>query len=242
MVRDNAPSLHPRPPPSRPSAGGGSRGTGRTGSGLEEPDERVSVWLAAKKRSLFIDPSMPEPHDDLSAEELIPVVYDELRRLAASRLRGGAAGQTLQPTALVHEAWIRLGVKYGGRWESREHFFNAVARTMRRILIDRARQKASLKRGGDPADWQSAGPDGAGEEPDARLLLLDEIVQQLETEDPEGAQIVSLKFFAGLTNSEIADSLGVNVRTIERKWALLKIRLYELAQEFAAGKEGDSKE
>lgn len=184
---------------------------------------------------------MSEPIDDLSADKLIPVVYDELRRLAASRLRMGGGGQTLQPTALVHEAWIRLGAKYGGKWVSREHFFNAVARTMRRILIDRARQKASLKRGGDPASREALEQEAAAEEPDGRLLLLDEIVQQLEEEDPEGAQIVSLKFFAGLTNAEIADSMEVNVRTIERKWALLKIRLFQLAQDFAAreGKESD---
>jgi RNA polymerase sigma factor (TIGR02999 family) len=172
-----------------------------------------------------------EPAEDLSAEGLLPLVYDELRRVAASRMFHEPAGLTLQPTALVHEAWVRVGLKHANRWESREHFFNAIALTMRRLLIERARRKASLKRGGGRADGD---PEPTGldtEETDSRLLLMDEVVQHLDLEDPEGARIVSYKLFAGLTNAETAEILGVNVRTIERKWVLLKIRLFQLSQE-----------
>lgn len=175
----------------------------------------------------------------LSAEQLLPLVYDELRRLAASRMSGDPAGLTLQPTALVHEAWIRLGAKFAGDWEGREHFFNAIARTMRRILIERARRKASLKRGGGDmvrSEWDPALAVPEDDlETDFRLLQLDEIVLHLEAEDPEGARIVSLKIFAGMTNAEVANVFGVTERTIERKWALLKIRLYQLARGLAAG-------
>lgn len=170
-----------------------------------------------------------ESCDELSADRLLPLVYDELRRLAANRMAREPGGHTLQPTALVHEAWLRLGVKHAGRWESREHFFNALALTMRRLLIERARRNASLKRGRDTSGWEPlTEPE---EEVDNRLLLMEDLVQHLENEDPEGAQIVSLKFFAGLTNTEVAGILEVNVRTIERKWALLKVRLFQLAKE-----------
>lgn len=168
----------------------------------------------------------------MSSEQVLPVVYDELRRLAAASMFQGSAGMTLQPTALVHEAWIRLGAKHARNWESPQHFFNSAAMTMRRILIDRARQKASLKRGGGEAPEPLS---TEGDNPDERLLLMDEGLQQLEREDPEGARVVMLKFFTGLTNAEIAETLQVNVRTIERKWAHAKVRLFQIVRDIERG-------
>jgi RNA polymerase sigma factor (TIGR02999 family) len=171
------------------------------------------------------------PDDSLSSEELLPIVYDELRRLAAARLLRGSAGMTLQPTALVHEAWIRLGGKFNRNWASREHFFNAAALTMRRILMDRVRQKASVKHGGARLDVEPAMLDSQEVTADERLILIDESLLQLEKESPEDARIVMLKFFGGLTNQEISETLGLNLRTIERKWAYVKIRLFQIIRQ-----------
>ncbi len=182
-------------------------------------------------------PERTDLPDDLTTERLLPMVYDELRRLASARILGGLQGMTLQPTALVHEAWIRLGGKMDRSWESREHFFNAAALTMRRILMDRARQKASLKHGGgDPemAAIQLEAPDMSADE---RLLLIDESLKQFERENPDDARIVMLKFFAGLTNQEVADSLGVNEKTVRRKWTFAKARLFQILTEIERAQE-----
>lgn len=174
--------------------------------------------------------------EDLTSERLLPLVYDELRRLAAARILGGLRGMTLQPTALVHEAWIRLGGKMDRSWESREHFFNAAALTMRRILMDRARQKASLKHGGggEPLLIPLEAPDMSADE---RLLLIEESLKRFEEENPEDTRIVMLKFFAGLTNQEVADSLGVNEKTVRRKWMLAKARLFQILTEIGQDRE-----
>lgn len=174
--------------------------------------------------------------EDLTSERLLPVVYDELRRLASARLFGGMQGMTLQPTALVHEAWIRLGGKMDRSWESREHFFNAAALTMRRILMDRARQKATLKHGGgnDSLLIPLDAPDMSADE---RLLLIEESLKRFESENPGDTRIVMLKFFAGLTNQEVADSLGVNEKTVRRKWMLAKARLFQILTEIEHGRE-----
>ena len=181
----------------------------------------------------------PLPHslsdaDGLSSEELLPLVYDELRRLAAARIVGGNRGMTLQPTALVHEAWIRLGGRVSRNWESREHFFNAAALTMRRILMDRARQKATLKHGGgeDGFPLPLDAPDMSA---DDRLLLIEESLKRFEAENPDDTRIVMLKFFAGLNNLEVADALGVNEKTVRRKWSLAKARLYQILTELEQG-------
>ena len=184
---------------------------------------------------------MPEPErrtdpasDGVTAEEMLPLVYDELRRLAASRISREAEGITLQPTALVHEAWIRLTAKGDREWGDRIHFFRAAALAMRRILVDRARQKASLKKGGIRTDLDPASLEITEETPDERILLIDESLRRLEKEDPESARIVLLKFFAGLTNNEVASSLGVNVRTVERQWAYAKACLFQMFQTIGA--------
>lgn len=172
-----------------------------------------------------------EPTEDMPSEQLLPLVYDELRRLAASRMARESAGMTLQPTALVHEAWIRLSATGDRNWNNRVHFFRAAALAMRRILVDRARQKSSLKGGGLRSEIDPSALNSPDVTPDERLLLIDESLQRLEKEDPESARIVLLKFFAGLTNQEAATTLGVNVRTVERQWAYAKASLLQMIRE-----------
>jgi RNA polymerase sigma factor (TIGR02999 family) len=158
----------------------------------------------------------------------MPLVYDELRRLAAARLASENSQQTLQPTALVHEAWVRLVKGEDRTWNNREHFFRVAAMAMRRILVDRFRHKTSLKGGGGVKHLNIDDMDLSAPEPDERILLIDEALTRLETEDPEHAHIVTLKFFGGFTNREIAESLGVAERTIERQWAYAKACLLSM--------------
>ena len=155
-------------------------------------------------------------------DKLLPLVYNELRRLAAHQMAGQRPGQTLQATALVHEAYLRLvGQDEPSRqhWDGRGHFFAAAAEAMRRILIDRARQKQSLKRGGGLAretwDESKVGSAAAPEE----MLAVDEALTKLDKDDPDLAKIVKLRYFVGMTVSEIAAALGVSPSTIDRQWA-----------------------
>jgi RNA polymerase sigma factor (TIGR02999 family) len=152
-----------------------------------------------------------------AAEELLVLVYDELRRLAAIRMAQESAGQTLQPTALVHEAWLQLGGSGDRNWQNRAHFFGAAADAMRRILIDKARRKVRLKHGGGHSRLNIDELEIAQTAPDDNVLLVDEAVEALGREDPEQARVVVLKFFAGLTNEEAAESLGVSERTVRRQ-------------------------
>jgi len=168
-----------------------------------------------------------------ASEELLPLVYDELRRLASARMAGEAAGQTLQPTALVHEAWLKLVKDEGRTWRNREHFFNAAALAMRRILVDRARNKLCAKRGGRGEKVPLEDLDLVATTPDDRVLLVDQNLERLEQEDPESARVVTLKFFGGLTNQEVANILGVTERSVERQWAYAKACLFKLMQEEA---------
>ena len=169
--------------------------------------------------------------DALRSEELLPLVYDELRQLAAKRMAGERPGQTLQPTALVHEAWIRLSGDKERDWSDRAHFFRAAAGAMRRILVDRAREKSAIKRGERAEKVDIGDLDLADTSRDDRVLLIDEMLERLEAEDPEGARVISLKFFGGLTETEIADILGVTERTVRRQWAYAKARLFQMIQE-----------
>jgi RNA polymerase sigma factor (TIGR02999 family) len=162
-----------------------------------------------------------------ASEELLPLVYDELRRLAAARMAQEAAGHTLQPTALVHEAWLRLAGNSERPWQNRAHFFGAAAEAMRRILIERARRKSRLKRGSGQALLNLADLDVMTAMPDDKVLLVDEALEQLKAEDPEKARIVSLKFFAGLTNEQVAELLNVNERTVRRQWDFARAWLFE---------------
>lgn len=158
------------------------------------------------------------------AEEWLPLVYDELRRMALQRMAREAPGQTLQATALVHEAWIHLG---NGKFESRAHFFAAAAEAMRRILVDNARRKQSVKRGGNlkRTDWSSL--DLAAEARDEHVLAVHEALDRLSQRDPLGAELIKLRFFAGLPNVEAAELLGISERTAKRTWAYSRAWLFE---------------
>jgi len=166
-----------------------------------------------------------------ASDELLPLVYDELRHLAASRMRGGIAEQTLQPTALVHEAWLRLISLQDRTWNNRAHFFRVAALAMRRILVDRARHKAALKSGGGFERLNIDDLDLRETTPDDRILMVDEALTRLESNDPESARIVTLKFFGGFTNREIAENLGVSERTVERQWAYARASLFRMIEE-----------
>jgi len=166
-----------------------------------------------------------------AAEELLPLVYQELRQLAASRMAQEAAGQTLQPTALVHEAWLRLFDGNARVWQNRAHFFGAAAQAMRRILIERARRKLSQKRGGGQEVVNIEDVDIAETATDERVLLIDEAIERLQARDAELAQVVTLKFFGGLTNAEVAEMLGVTERTVQNKWNFAKAWLLENIRE-----------
>jgi RNA polymerase sigma factor (TIGR02999 family) len=161
-----------------------------------------------------------------AAEKLLPLVYAELKRLAGARMAHEMADQTLQPTALVHEVWLRL-VKDGDRtWQNRAHFFAAAAEAMRRILIERARHKSRLKHGGGQARLNIEDLDLAQTTPDDKVLLVDEALAHLKVEDPELERIVVLKFFGGLGNEEIAETLGLASRTLDRQWAYARAWLF----------------
>jgi RNA polymerase sigma factor (TIGR02999 family) len=161
-----------------------------------------------------------------ASEDLLPLVYEELRRLAVARMAQEVPGQTLQPTALVHEAWLQLAGAGGRSWQNRAHFFGAAADAMRRILIDKARRKARLKHGGGQYRVNFDDIDLAETTPDDNVILINEALQQLELEDPEQARVVVLKFFGGLSNREVAETLGVGERTVDRQWACAKARLF----------------
>lgn len=166
--------------------------------------------------------------DPRAAEKLLPLVYDELRRMAAAKLAHERPGQTLDATALVHEAYMRLaGPDNQDRWDSRGHFFGAAAEAMRRILINRAREKARLKRGGAWKRLDFDQIEAATNTADDDLILVDEALEQLTQEDPMGAQLVKLRFYAGLSLTEAAKSLRIPLRTAQRHWSYARAWLVE---------------
>ena len=167
--------------------------------------------------------SQIESGDPSAAEQLLPLVYHELRKLAAAKLAQERPGQTLQATALVHEAYLRLvDVDKAQHWNSRGHFFGAAAEAMRRILIGQARRKASLKAGGERQriDLSDVEPEIQG--PQIDLIALDSALEQLTARDPRAAALIKLRFFAGLTMPEAAEVLGVSLATVENDWAYAK--------------------
>lgn len=165
-----------------------------------------------------------------ASSDLLPLVYEELRHLAAARMARESSGQTLQPTALVHEAWLRLVGEGHRSWENRAHFFGAAAEAMRRILIENARRKSRLKRGGGQLRVDIDDVELTATTPDDKILLIDEALERLRAADPDKAKIVMLKFFGGLTNQEVAQSLDVNERTVERQWAFAKAWMFRCIQ------------
>jgi RNA polymerase sigma factor (TIGR02999 family) len=165
-----------------------------------------------------------DPH---AAGRLLPLVYEELRRLAAAHLAREPGGQTLQPTALVHEAYVRLqGARGEPHWDNRGHFFAAAAEAMRRILIDGARRKHRPKHGGGRRRVSGDAAAPSPGMPPEDLLALDEALDKLAKEEPAKAELVKLRFFAGLTMPEVAEALGISLATAERHWAYARAWLY----------------
>lgn len=168
-----------------------------------------------------------EDGDPQAAEELLPLVYDELRKLAAAKMAQEKPGQTLQATALVHEAYLRLvDVEKAQHWNSRGHFFAATAEAMRRILVENARHRQSQKRGGLQQRVNLDEAQSLILAPAEDILALDEALEKLALEDPIKAELVKLRFFAGLSHQEAAEALGISRPTADRYWAYAKVRLY----------------
>jgi RNA polymerase sigma factor (TIGR02999 family) len=168
-----------------------------------------------------------EEGDTDAGGKILPLVYGELRKLAAARMAREAPGHTLQPTALVHEAWLRLGGDQQPRWENRAHFFGAASEAMRRILVDNARRKQRDKHGGGlrRIDWENL--DLAATAPDETVLVVNEALTRLAEHDPIGAKLIELRFFVGLSNVEAARVLGLAERSAKRAWAYARAWLHK---------------
>ena len=173
-----------------------------------------------------------EQGDPRAAEQLLPLVYDELRKLSAQKLAQEKAGQTLQATALVHEAYLRLvDVDKVQHWDSRGHFFAAAAEAMRRILVDNARRKRALKRGGGQAHQALDQIEIAAPLPSDDLIALDEALSQLTKADPQAAELVKLRYFSGLTLKQTAEVLGISARSADFLWTYARAWLLERIQD-----------
>lgn len=164
--------------------------------------------------------------DPQAADELLPLVYDELRRLATAKMANEAAGHTLQPTALVHEAWLRLTGNQNQKWDGRAHFFGAAAEAMRRILIDRARRKQAIRHGGGQQRVDIQEVDLASPTDDDQLLAINEALDKLAVEHKDEAELVKLRYFVGMTNDEAAEVLGISPRTAKHYWTHARAWLY----------------
>jgi len=177
-------------------------------------------------------PQAPESSGEPPSEQLLQLVHEELRAMAAAKMADKAAGQTLEPTDLVREAWLRLN-RSGQKWESRGQFYRSAAVAMRRILVDHARRKSSPEGAGGCLREDLAHFDPAAVEPGEHLLLMDEGLKRLEGDDPESAEIVMLKFFCGLSNKDAALTLGISEFTVEGRWAFAKVCLMRIMRELA---------
>jgi RNA polymerase sigma factor (TIGR02999 family) len=200
-------------------AGGRSAGDHENTSGACHAAE---LWSASRQEGNVSDATVMlaaiEAGDSKAAEELLVLVYDELRRLAASKLAHEVPGQTLQATALVHEAWLRLVGDQNPSFNDRTHFFRASAEAMRRILIDRARRKKTQRHGGGYHRVHLEGFDLAAPSDDEQLLAINEALDKLALEHPVQAELVKLRYFAGLTNEEVSKALGISVSTAKNYW------------------------
>jgi RNA polymerase sigma factor (TIGR02999 family) len=192
-------------------------------SGLCPSRETVSSCSVTELTVILQRLKQGDPH---AANELLPLVYEELRKLAAQKFARESPGQTLQATALVHEAWLRLGGDDQPTWDNRGHFFAAAAEAMRRILIDNARRKKRLRHGGALERVNLEGLDLAASMEDEQLLALNEALDHLEEHEAVKAQVVKLRLFAGLTNQEVAQVLGVSEPTVKRHWAYARAWLF----------------
>lgn len=193
-----------------------------------DPDSEITRVLAAAASG-----------DSQAVEQLLPLVYDELRRVAAAQMARERPGQTLQATALVHEAYLRL-IGDGQSWENRRHFFAAAAEAMRRILVERARRKRRLRHGGGHRRVEIEADEIPIETPRVDLLALDEALDQLAAEDPQKAELVKLRFFAGFGEQEAADLLGISRATAARHWAYARAWLFDRLRDDDAREEKKS--
>jgi RNA polymerase sigma factor (TIGR02999 family) len=167
-----------------------------------------------------------EQGDPIAADRLLDLLYEELRHLATSKMAHEAPGHTLQPTALVHEAWLRLVSSKNPRFENRAHFFSAAAEAMRRILIDRARRKLTVRRGGGFERVELEGQDLAAPAADEQLLAVHEVLNILANDHPMQAEVVKLRYFVGMTNEETAEALGLSVATIKNYWTFARTWIF----------------
>jgi len=165
--------------------------------------------------------------DSRAAEELLPLVYDELRRLAAAKMAHEAASQTLQPTALVHEAWLRLVGNQNQQWNGRAHFFGAAAEAMRRILVENGRRKRAARHGGGQAKLDIHELELAAPAKEDELLAVNDAIEKLAARDKQKAELVKLRYFVGLTTEEAAEVLGVSIPTADRWWNFSRAWLFE---------------
>lgn len=167
-----------------------------------------------------------EQGDPEATEKLLDLLYDELRRLAGSKMAREALGQTLQPTALVHEAWLKLVGAKNPKFQNRAHFFAAAAEAMRRILIDRARRKLRLRHGGNLERVDMVGKELAAPEPDEQLLAVHEVLTNFAKDHPVEAEVVKLRYFVGMTNEETAQALGVSIGTVKNHWMFARAWIF----------------
>lgn len=171
-----------------------------------------------------------EQGDAKATDDLLPLVYQELRRLAAHKMASEPAGHTLQATALVHEAWLKLVDSPAQSWQNRAHFFGAAAQAMRRILIDRARHKRRQRRGAGVEHLDADTIEIAGPAPDDQLLALNEALDRFAALEPQQAELVKLRYFVGLTIEEAAEILGISQATAKRWWAYARAWLFHEIQ------------
>jgi len=179
----------------------------------------------------------PVEQDPKATDQLFPLHYDELRKIAAHKMAQEVPTHTLQPTALVHEAWVRLASGCNQLWQSRAHFFGAAAETMRRILVDRARRRQRMKHGGRYARVEFEEMNIPAPMPDEDLLALNEALERLEEVDPRAAEVVKLCFFGGMRQEDAAKHLGVSISTVERTWSFARAWLF---REIQKGRTGSS--
>ena len=171
-----------------------------------------------------------ESGDAKAADELLALVYEELRKLAACKMANEVPGQTLQPTALVHEAWLRLTGNENAKWDSRAHFFGAAAEAMRRILIENARRKRALRHGGGQQRLDIQDVEIAAATKDEELLAANDALEKFAALDQQKAELVKLRYFAGLTIEEAAQLLGISAATAKRWWVYARAWLYQETQ------------
>ena len=201
-------------------------------NGARKADELYSVpRLMDSMSDATVMLAAIEAGDSKAAEQLLVLVYDELRHLAASKLAMESPGQTLQPTALVHEAWLRLVGDQNPSFKDRAHFFRASAEAMRHILIDRARRKKTERHGGAYRRVDLEELDLAAPSADEQLLAVNEALDKLAREHPVQAELVKLRYFAGLTNEEISEVLGISVSTVKNYWTFSRAWLLNEMEE-----------